>query len=110
MNNPLPPGYENELSNYQAVVTDGCCGEPVAWGHRIIRHLGEERFQQLYKYGELKCLDMGEWVLMIKKLTRKEAEEMYGPITEEEFGPRGGWKSTTFGTKKFISKIMKPEK
>lgn len=91
---------------------DGWCGEPVAWGFRIIRHLGEELFGQLGKNGHLECIDgiRSSWALVAKTLSREEAVTLYGEITDEVFGPRGGWKSTTFGSKKFISKYLKPKK
>ncbi|MFB6457071.1 hypothetical protein ACE38W_17505 [Chitinophaga sp. Hz27] len=58
MNNSIPAGYENELSDYQSVITDNWCGETIAWGFKIIRHLGDERFHQLRKYGQLECLNL----------------------------------------------------
>lgn len=105
-----PKGYESMLSDYQVVAVDAFCGEPVAWGFKIIAHLGEELFENLRQYGSLKCIDMGKWVLVVKSLTRAEAEEKYGPVTEEIFGPRGGWKSVTFGEKKFSSEYLRPER
>lgn len=106
-----PAGYENDLSDFGIVIYDGWCGEPIAWGFKIIRHLGEERFQNLWKYGRLECVGgSGQWVVVTKTLTREEAVKKYGEITNEEFGPRGGWKSVTFGDKKFISDILRPEK
>lgn len=109
MSDQKPIEFENELGSYQAVLFDGCCGEPTAWGFKIINHLGEERFSALGKFGQLECLEAGLWALVIKTLSRQEALEKYGAITEEIFGPRGGWKSTTFGEKKFISKFLKPQ-
>lgn len=107
-----PPGFEDFLSGYTTVLFDGYCGEPVAWGFKIMRYLGEDLFQELGKYGTLKCIDgfKSSWALVIKTLSREEAIEKYGPITNEVFGPRGGWKSTTFGNKKFTSDYLRPEK
>jgi hypothetical protein len=88
------------------VIEDGWCGEPIGWGFRITRHLGEERFRELAKFGNLECLSSsGQWVVMTRKLTREEAAQKYGEITNEEFGPRGGWRSVTFGDKKFINDL-----
>ena len=42
------------------------------------------------------------WIYIDRKVTREECIKLYGPITEEVYGPRGGWKSVTFGTTKFI--------
>lgn len=107
-----PFGFENYLSEYGDVLFDGYCGEPVAWGFKIVTYLGEERFRELGKYGKLECIDpfKSSWALVTKTLNREEAIELYGSITEEVFGPRGGWKSTTFGNKIFTSKFLKPEK
>jgi len=49
-------------------------------------------------------------LVIIKTLTRQKAIEKYGVITEEIFGARGGWKSVTFGQKKFLSTYLRPEK
>src|SRR3990167_965684 len=105
-----PKGYENDLSEYGPQIYDGYCGEPIGWGFKILNHLGEERFNGLYKFGDLECVN-GEhlqsiWSLIVKHLTREEAAEKYGAITNEEFGPRGGFRSVTFGDKKFISRGM----
>ena len=72
--------------------------------------VGEELWKRLEAAGELFCHDVGNWSLVTKKLTRGEAKSKYGPITDEEFGPRGGWKSITFGKKKFTSNYMRPVK
>jgi hypothetical protein len=63
---------------------DSWCGKPLVW---IERH--------------------PETGYSAKMLTRSKAIELYGEITNEEFGPRGGWKSVTFGDTKFISHYMK---
>lgn len=101
-----PIGYENELSSYQAILFDSWCGEAVAWRFKIIKYLGEERFNDLHQYGELVYTDL-DWAIVMKSLTRLDAKEKYGEITEEIFGPKGGWKSVTFGDKKFCSKHLK---
>ena len=110
MNYQKPKAFEKELSVYEAVLFDGWCGEPVAWGFKIRCYLGNDRFDELRNYGNLEYCDINVWALVIKTLTRKKAIEKYGSITDETFGPRGGWKSTTFGENKFVSKFLKPEK
>lgn len=102
-----PTSFENDLSTYGPVLFDGWCGEPTAWGFKILRRLGEDRFNELRKYGSLEYLEADSWALVVKILSRDEAIEEYGAITDEISGPRGGWKSTTFGTKKFISKFLR---
>lgn len=101
-----PHGYENDLGIYKACIFDSWCGEAVGWGFKIINQLGDERFQALSAFGELKCC-YPNWYLIVKKLTRKEAEIKYGKITNEEYGLRGGWRSVTFGEKKFDSQWLK---
>lgn len=101
--NRKPQGYESDLGEYKAQLFDSYCGEPVDWGFLILHQLGEERFEALRKFGSLQCSYLS-WFLITKSLTRKEAIEKYGKVTNEEFGPRGGWKSVTFGEKKFITK------
>ncbi len=110
MEHKKPEGFEKELSDYGVVLYDSFCGEPTAWGYKILTFLGEDRFGLLYEYGEPRCASMGVWVLVIKTLTREEAIEKYGVITEEVFGPRGGWKSVRFGEKIFISPYLRPAK
>lgn len=113
MEQPTKPlGFENYLSEYGAVLFDGYCGQPVAWGFKILTYLGEELFRELGKYGTLKCIDgfKSSWALIVGTLSRDEAIEKYGPINNEVFGPRGGWKSTTFGDKTFISDYLRPIK
>ena len=67
--------------------------------------MGEENFRKLGKFGYLECI-YPTWFLITKKLTIKEAVEKYGTITELAVGPRGGFKSVTFGEKKFITRQL----
>lgn len=100
-----PVGYEPYLSDYSICLYDSSCGEPVAWGFKITQHLDENRFSALSAYGTLEC-SYPIWFLIVKTLTRDEAIAKYGPVTAEEFGPRGGWRSVTFGQKRFLSKKL----
>jgi hypothetical protein len=101
-----PPGYENNLSNYKSCLFDSFCGEPVAWGFEIVRRMSTERFEALRQYGSLQCC-YPKWFLIVKELSRAEAIERYGPVTNEVFGPRGGFKSVTFGHKTFICRELR---
>jgi len=108
----IPVGYEDCLSEFGPQIYDAYCGEPIGWGFEIKKRIGDERFNALGKLGELKCVNDSHtlspsWYLITKKLTRQEAIEKYGDVTDEEYGPRGGWKSVTFGKKKFISKWLR---
>ncbi|SIS77425.1 hypothetical protein SAMN05421788_1011133 [Filimonas lacunae] len=107
-----PIGFEKYLSEFGPVSYDPFCGEPVAWGFKITRHLGDDLFNDLGKHGQLVCIDgfNSSWALVTKTLNRNEAIALYGEVTNEVFGPRGGWKSITFGNKVFVSKYLKTEK
>jgi hypothetical protein len=101
-----PAGYESELSPFKACLFDSYCGEPIAWGFELKKQLGEDRFQALRQFGKMEC-SYPKWFLIVRELSREEAVLKYGEVTAEEFGPRGGWKSVTFGTKKFLSPRLK---
>ena len=105
----IPKGYENDLGNYGPQIYDGDCGEPIMWGHKILSHLGDERFNNLRNFGSLECC-YPHWFFITKKLTREEAIKKYGAVTDEEFGPRGGWRSVTLGKKTFMSPLLKENK
>lgn len=101
-----PEGYEKDVGDYGPLLFDGWCGEPVAWGFKITRHLGD-RFEALRAFGRLECLGVaGDWGLIVERLTREQAIAKYGAITEEDRGPRGGFRSVTFGTTKFLSREL----
>jgi hypothetical protein len=104
-----PEGYESNLSSYEAQAFDAFCGEPVGWGFSIVQRMSEEKFNGLKSFGIVEYVGNG-YVLLTKVLTREEAIQKYGNITEEQFGPRGGWRSVTFGNKKFLSKHLKSQK
>jgi hypothetical protein len=100
----LPPeGYEKDLGEYGVMFCDASCGEPIAWGFVIRCQLGEERFNALGKYGSLECIEMGRWCLVVKWLSPEEATKKYGKVTNVERGPRGGFRSITYGTTRFSS-------
>lgn len=110
---PIPEHLKRHLGAYGPYICDGWCGEPIGWGYPVISHLGDDLWQEIQNYGELQCVPdpyRQSWYLIIKQLSRAEAEKKYGPITNEEWGPRGGWKSVTFGKKKFMSRTFKSER
>lgn len=102
----VPTGYKGELSLYKQCLFDSASGEPVAWGFEIYRRLSEERFDALRQYGALECC-YPTWFVIVKRLTRAEAIAKHGEVTGEELGPRGGWKSVTFGTTRFSSGCLR---
>ncbi len=107
---PPPFGFEDDLGRYGPVAWDSWCGEPIWWGFEITLHLGEKRFAELSAYGDVECITRGEWALVVHKLPREEAEAQFGPVTEEEYGPRGGWKHVVFGETAFHAQCLHPEK
>jgi hypothetical protein len=98
--------FDNCLSSRTVEIFDSSCGEPIKWGRQLIKQLGTDDFSTLYVNNTIEYIS-NCWYIIDRVLTRTEAIEKYGEITNEEFGPRGGWKSITFGNKKFISKIFK---
>lgn len=104
---PTPPGFEDVLSPYGPVAFDSYCGEPVAWGFKLQTRLAEDRYDALCKHGKMTFVDPSQWVLVLRHLTRETASKVYGPLTAEERGPRGGFISVTFGTKTFATRYLK---
>lgn len=101
-----PQGFEQYLADFKAISYDGYSGEPVAWGFKIKRHLGDELFSKLKKYGDLAVISReygSVWGLIIKRLTLDEAIEKYGPIKKILTGPRGGNRTIEFRDKKFYT-------
>ena len=101
-----PKGFENDLSEFRAVMSDSGCGEPIAWGFEIINTLGIERFDLLKNICNLECI-YPNWFVVTKYLTIEEAIQKYGEITHIERGPRGGFKYMILGgNKTFYSKLQ----
>lgn len=78
-----------------AVLFDAWCGEPIAWariGEPVIEHAWTEHGRQA----------VTEW------LSAAEAIRRYGPISEVVLGRQGGFKSVTYGDKKFLSRCVDP--
>jgi hypothetical protein len=102
----MPSAFTKYLAGFRACLFDGECGEPIAWGFPITDRMSEDEFRELGAFGYLECV-YPSWFLITRRLTREEAIVQYGQVTDEEFGPRGGWKSVTFGTKTFCSRTMR---
>lgn len=99
----LPPElipFQDDLGSYGPQSFDSYCGEPIAWGWKIINHLGS-RWPDLQKVASTGCHGVGNWYVYDKSLTHEEAIEKYGPVTNENIGPKGGFKSRTYGDKQF---------
>lgn len=117
----VPDEFKEYLSEFGVLYYDSSCKEPVTWGYRIIKHLGEEKWGQLNNYGMTKCLGYSsgfggylpqhaDWILITKQLTRQEAIDKYGAIAEqgleENKFPYGRRKYTVFGKTKFYNDIL----
>jgi hypothetical protein len=92
------------ISEYKPCLYDGSCGEVIAWGYEFKVNTPSDEFNRLLVFGEKACV-YPTWFLITKKLTRKEAIQKYGDITDEQFGPRGGFRNTTYGNTKFLTKL-----
>lgn len=105
-----PAGFEHLLSDYGPQIQDPVASRTIGWGFAILEHLGPERFAALKAHGDTVCLHEanGRWVLVTRWLTPAEAVEAYGPVSATELGPRGGWRSTTYGTTRFVHPKLKP--
>ena len=104
----LEKEFGPDISGYGPQLYDSNCGEPIAWGYKILRHLGEDKWQKIGEYGRLEC-NYPSWFVITKFLTREEAIEKYGEVTSEERGPRGGFRSITFGSKNFCRRELADE-
>ncbi len=104
----IPADLQKLLGKYEPVQFDSFCSEPFGWGHKIVAHLGPENKERLKAFGKVHCIPQMhgyEWVLILRTLTHTEAIQQYGQVSAEEKGPRGGFISRTYGTKKFINKL-----
>jgi hypothetical protein len=106
----LPKDLVEYFGCYDACFYDPICGEPVAWGYPVLRQLGEELWAKAQTLGTLECdhdFDP-KWFLITRYLTPAEARKQYGEVTNVEVGPRGGFRTVTYGTKQFFTKRLDP--
>jgi hypothetical protein len=95
----------NFLSDKVYEMFDSYSGKPVAW-YRVVKDMPTHLFNQNRHRIEY----IGDrWGYIEKSITREECIEKYGEITHEEYGPRGGWKSVTFGVTTFRSNRLRPK-
>lgn len=106
----IPEKFLPFLGQYGGHLKDHASKEVIGFGYPITQKLGDDLWTELGTYGKQIFDPKAKmWFLIIYSLTREQAVEKYGPITNEEYGPRGGWKSVTFGTTKMDNAIFKPE-
>ena len=104
---PKPRGFEKYLGDYEAIVFDEECGEPVGWGFEIVGEMSEERYDALK---HIFTIEFGPPAsVLVLRLGCKEATEKYGAPGPTERGPRAGFVSLTFGETKFTSRCVAPE-
>jgi len=109
MEKEIPPELKRHLGTYGPQLFDSYCSEPIMWGYKILHYLGDELWQKMQKYGTMECAsESGNWYLITEKLTPEKAIEKYGPVTDLELGPRGGFRSVTYGEKQFCSRELRP--
>lgn len=101
--------FEECFGEKTFTIFDGYCGEPIKWGRKVVKRVGEEDFDLMRRAHNIEYIS-DTWMVIDRTLSREEAIKLYGEITDEEYGPRGGWKSVTFGDKRFNSKEMKERK
>jgi len=95
--------FEEYLGGYGPQLYDGWGGEPVAWGRKIVRHMGDELFAELRQLGQLEC-SYPNWFFIDKTLSLKDAIKKYGKPKKIVTGPRGGTRTITLGKTTFSFK------
>jgi hypothetical protein len=84
----------NYLSEKQYDLTDPYSGKTI--GHfRVVSNMPSDMFNEnrhkMFYLGDI----IKGWGYLEEVYTRDKMVELYGPITNEEFGPRGGLRPTT---------------
>ena len=99
---------ETYLSKEVFELQDSYSGKPIAYFKTQTSRIPEDLFKENYDK-MLYSNSMNAWIYLTRKVTREECIKLYGDITHEEYGPRGGWKSVTFGTTKFKHDFLRPQ-
>ena len=77
------PEYEHDLGPFEVIFRDPFCGEPVAWGFRIVNELQEGRFGVLADYIRplrCECISEKDWAVITYELTPEKAVKAYGDL------------------------------
>lgn len=115
----VPPAWVDVLGPYGPVIIDKGCREPIAWGFKLTKKLGEEEFKALKEsgLGDLEWIGKREdpttewpddYALVTQWLNGNEAITKYGPLGKISWGPRGGFLGVFYGDKEFNHKRMQP--
>ena len=107
-----PEGYKEYLSEYGPIFYEG--EEPVAWGFKLLKFMGEEKFTILKTMYDVVATGHDSptltWYAVVKYLSPKEAKKKYGAVTSLVTGPKGGFKNVTYGTMRFSYRHLDPRK
>lgn len=107
-----PLGIKKYLGPLQTCIFDTLSGKCVAWGRKIKDGVSQETMEEIKKIGEVAYIlndDMRhDWYLITKNLAIKEAIAIYGDIKRIQIGPRGGYRTITFGKTTFKSRRLDP--
>jgi len=95
------------LSSFKPCFFDSWCGEPVSWGYEILKRMGDDMWAETSHLGRKECAygSGGNWYLITKYLSKEEAISKYGEVTKTDRGPRGGYRSETYGLKTFSTDL-----
>lgn len=114
MTTSIPEKFLPYLGQFGPQVIDKNAGVAVGYGYPIVQQLGPELWAELGQYGKQLLINpQGPnkyYALITNVLTKKEAIRTYGPMTDVQYGPRGGFRSVTYGTTTFVDKLMKVER
>jgi hypothetical protein len=103
----MSPDLRKFFGPYGPQLSDSYCGETIAWGHAVLARMGEANWNNAAEYGQLVCdHESSAWFLITKWLVPDEARRQFGEVSAIEAGPRGGFKSVTYGTKRFVARDL----
>jgi hypothetical protein len=104
----MPPDLRRMFGDYGPQFFDSASNEPTGWGHKLLAYLGD-RVKEAGDYGDLEYgRQTDQYFLITRWLTPSEARAKYGEATNLEVGPRGGFKSVTYGSTEFLAKRLDP--
>jgi hypothetical protein len=112
----IPEKFHQFLSNRPTYICDRTAKKVIAVGFEIVAKMGDDLFQELGQLGQTYYDVPSErtvapkWYFLTYTASREALANEFGPITQEAFGPRGGWKSVSFGGIEFTSKLLKSDR
>ena len=90
-------------------VLDVNCGKRIAWGRKIKSGvcIPDPIMNGFKENLDLEYFDGEGWVLVNGRVSVDELVELYGDITDVQYGSKGGWKSITFGETEFTYRKLR---